>query len=104
MRAFPRVPRDPYVLPSYSQMYWSASALATLAAGYIGSGIVGFLFIVSAGLFRSADESSVHVGHDRMESKHRALTGVVDIVASKAAALVIHFGLLLPIFRVDHWT
>ncbi|CAD6584540.1 MAG: hypothetical protein TREMPRED_003857, partial [Tremellales sp. Tagirdzhanova-0007] len=62
MRAFPRIPRDPYAFPSYSQMYWSASALATLAAGYVGSGIVGFLFIFCA----------------------------FDIVASKAVALVIH--------------
>lgn len=27
----------------------------------------------------------------------------VHIVASKVAALVIHFGLLVPILRADHW-
>ena len=47
MRPYPRVPRDPYAMPTYSQLFWSASAVATLAAGYIGSSIAGFLFIVS---------------------------------------------------------
>jgi hypothetical protein len=31
------------------------------------------------------------------------LSRIVDIVASKIAALVIHFGLLIPILRADHW-
>jgi hypothetical protein len=48
MRTFPRVPRDPYAMPTYSQLFWSPSAVATLAAGYIGSSILGFVFIVSA--------------------------------------------------------
>jgi hypothetical protein len=47
MRNFPRVPNDPYAMPTYAQLFWSPSALATLAAGYVGSSIVGFLFIVS---------------------------------------------------------
>jgi hypothetical protein len=45
MRQYPRVPRDPYAMPTYPQLFWSP-ALATLAAGYIGSSIVGFLFVV----------------------------------------------------------
>lgn len=49
MRQFPRVPRDPYAMPTYPQLFWSASALATLCAGYIGSSIFGFLFMVSKG-------------------------------------------------------
>ena len=48
MRNYPRVPRDPYAMPTYPQLFWSFSALATLGAGYIGSSIFGFLFIVSA--------------------------------------------------------
>ncbi|WVQ85004.1 hypothetical protein IAT38_007168 [Cryptococcus sp. DSM 104549] len=73
MRTTPRIPRDPYAMPTFAQSFWSPSAVATLAAGYVGSSIVGFLFIV------------------------------IDIVASKAAALVIHFGLLVPVLRADHW-
>ena len=48
MRNFPRVPRDPYAMPTYPQLFWSPAALATLAAGYVGSSVVGFLFVVSA--------------------------------------------------------
>ena len=47
MRNYPRVPRDPFAMPTYSQLFWSSSAVATLAAGYVGSSIVGFLFVVS---------------------------------------------------------
>lgn len=47
MRNYPRVPNDPYAMPTYAQLFWSTSALATLAAGYIGSSIIGWLFIVS---------------------------------------------------------
>lgn len=47
MRSYPRVPRNPYAFPTYSQLFWSGRALFTLAAGYVGSSIVGFLFIVS---------------------------------------------------------
>ncbi|ORX37215.1 peptidase M50B-like-domain-containing protein [Kockovaella imperatae] len=75
MRTYPRVPRDPYAMPTYSQLFWSSSAVATLGAGYVGSSIFGFLFIFCA----------------------------FHIVASKAAALVIHIGLLVPILRADHW-
>lgn len=51
MRNYPRIPRDPYAMPTYPQLFWSTSALATLSAGYIGSSIVGFLFIVSGTVF-----------------------------------------------------
>jgi hypothetical protein len=47
MRTMPRIPRDPYAMPTYAQMFWSTSAVATLAAGYVGSSIVGFLLVVS---------------------------------------------------------
>lgn len=47
MRNYPRIPRDPYAMPTYPQLFWSTSALLTLGAGYVGSSIVGFLFIVS---------------------------------------------------------
>ncbi len=48
MRTIPRIPRDPYIMPTYSQMFWSVKAVLTLAAGYVGSSIVGFLLIVSS--------------------------------------------------------
>ncbi|WVR06535.1 hypothetical protein IAU60_003566 [Kwoniella sp. DSM 27419] len=80
MRTTPRIPRDPYAMPTFAQTFWSPSAVATLAAGYIGSSVVGFLFI-----FRWI------------------LPHAVNIVASKACALVLHFGLLVPILRADHW-
>jgi hypothetical protein len=48
MRQMPRVMEDPYAMPTYAQLFWSVSALMTLAAGYIGSSIVGWLFIVSS--------------------------------------------------------
>lgn len=50
MRNFPRVLNDPYAMPTYTQLFWSPSAVATLAAGYVGSSIVGFLFVVREGL------------------------------------------------------
>ncbi|WWC70973.1 uncharacterized protein I206_104926 [Kwoniella pini CBS 10737] len=75
MRTTPRVPRNPYAMPTFAQTFWSPSAIATLASGYIGSSVIGFLFIFCG----------------------------FDIVASKAAALVIHFALLVPILRADHW-
>ncbi|WWC88456.1 uncharacterized protein L201_003367 [Kwoniella dendrophila CBS 6074] len=78
MRTTPRIPRNPYAMPSFAQTFWSPSAVATLASGYIGSSIVGFLFVL-------------------------LINCLVDIVASKACALVIHFGLLVPILRADHW-
>lgn len=46
MRNFPRVLNDPYAMPTYTQLFWSPSAVATLAAGYVGSSIIGFLFVV----------------------------------------------------------
>ena len=46
MRNFPRVLNDPYAMPTYTQLFWSPSAVATLAAGYVGSALVGFLFVV----------------------------------------------------------
>lgn len=100
MRPFPRVPRDPYAMPTYPQLCWSVSALVTLSAGYVGSSIVGFLFIVS-----SSDNAQL-ISVLRMLVCiicRGMLTEVVDIVASKAAALVLHFGLLVPILRADHW-
>ncbi|WVQ65554.1 uncharacterized protein L199_003731 [Kwoniella botswanensis] len=75
MRTTPRIPRNPYAMPTFAQTFWSPSAVATLASGYIGSSIVGFLFIFSG----------------------------FNIVASKACALVLHFGLLVPVLRADHW-
>ncbi|ODN73935.1 hypothetical protein L202_07441 [Cryptococcus amylolentus CBS 6039] len=75
MRTTPRIPRDPYAMPTYPQLFWSPSALITLSSGYIGSSIIGFLFVFCG----------------------------FDIVASKACVLVIHFGLLVPIMRADHW-
>ncbi|OCF35107.1 hypothetical protein I317_01817 [Kwoniella heveanensis CBS 569] len=62
-------------MPTFAQTFWSPSAIATLAAGYIGSSIVGFVFIFCG----------------------------FHIVASKACALVLHFGLLVPVLRADHW-
>lgn len=47
MRQTPRVPTDPYDMPSYAQLFWSPTALATLSAGYLGSGVFGFLLVVS---------------------------------------------------------
>lgn len=58
MRHYPRVPNDPYAMPTYAQLFWSPSALATLAAGYVGSSIAGFLFIVS---INSSDHYATHV-------------------------------------------
>ena len=49
-----------------------------------------------------AEDSSAHVGRRVLDNKI-GLTSLVDIVASKAAALVIHFGLLVPLLRADHW-
>ncbi|KAL7420691.1 hypothetical protein Q5752_004642 [Cryptotrichosporon argae] len=78
MRHTPRVFNDPYAMPTtYGQVFWSSRALATLAAGYIGSSIVGFLYIT------------------------RLIA--VDIVASKIASFTIAFGLLVPVLRADHW-
>ena len=63
MRSHPRVPRDPYAMPTFSQLFWSASAVATLGAGYVGSSVVGFLFIVGpVRPFRTDERSSAHVG------------------------------------------
>nr|XP_019045398.1 hypothetical protein I302_05787 [Kwoniella bestiolae CBS 10118]OCF24328.1 hypothetical protein I302_05787 [Kwoniella bestiolae CBS 10118] len=75
MRTTPRIPRNPYAMPTFAQTFWSPSAIATLASGYIGSSIVGFLLVFSG----------------------------FNIVASKACALVLHFGLLVPVLRADHW-
>lgn len=47
MRQTPRIPRDPYAMPTFAQAFWSASAVITLGAGYFGSSVVGFLFVVS---------------------------------------------------------
>lgn len=47
MRTYPRIPNDPYAMPTYSQLFWSVSALLTLSAGYVGSSIVGWVFVVS---------------------------------------------------------
>lgn len=47
MRQTPRIPRDPYAMPTFAQAFWSASAVMTLGAGYFGSSVVGFLFVVS---------------------------------------------------------
>lgn len=52
MRNFPRVLNYPYAIPTYAQLYWSPAAVATLAAGYIGSSIVGFFLVVSRGTKR----------------------------------------------------
>jgi hypothetical protein len=60
MRQYPRVMNDPYALPTFTQLFWSPSAVATLAAGYVGSAVVGFLLIVRA-LPYHADGSFVHV-------------------------------------------
>jgi hypothetical protein len=48
MRDYPRVLNDPYAMPTFTQLFWSPSAVATLAAGYVGSGVIGFLLVVSA--------------------------------------------------------
>lgn len=47
MRQTPRIPRDPYAMPTFAQAFWSVSAVMTLGAGYFGSSVVGFLFVVS---------------------------------------------------------
>ncbi|WRT67990.1 uncharacterized protein IL334_004965 [Kwoniella shivajii] len=83
MRTTPRIPRDPYAFPSFAQTFWSPSAVGTLAAGYIGSSLIGFLFVVS--------------------TSGRCTKLMLDIVASKVCALVLHIGLLVPILRADHW-
>ncbi|OWZ62004.1 hypothetical protein C366_06576 [Cryptococcus neoformans Tu401-1] len=75
MRQTPRIPRDPYAMPTFAQAFWSASAVMTLGAGYFGSSVVGFLFVFCG----------------------------FDIVASKACALVIHIAMLVPVLRADHW-
>ena len=46
MRDFPRVMNDPYAMPTFTQLFWSPSAVATLAAGYVGSSVVGFVLVV----------------------------------------------------------
>ena len=48
MRDYPRVYHDPYAMPTFTQLFWSPSAVATLAAGYVGSAVVGFVLVVSA--------------------------------------------------------
>lgn len=34
-------------MPTFAQAFWSVSAVMTLGAGYFGSSVVGFLFVVS---------------------------------------------------------
>jgi hypothetical protein len=50
---------DPYAMPTFTQLFWSPSAVATLAAGYVGSAVVGFVLVVSVQvlLFSYADQS-----------------------------------------------
>jgi hypothetical protein len=55
MRDYPRVMNDPYAMPTFTQLFWSPSAVATLAAGYVGSAVVGFVLVVSAGTVAGAD-------------------------------------------------
>jgi hypothetical protein len=59
MRDYPRVMNDPYAMPTFTQLFWSPSAVATLAAGYVGSAVVGFVLVVSVLvlLFFYADQS-----------------------------------------------
>jgi hypothetical protein len=47
MRRTPRIPRDPYVIQTWPQAHWSVKAILTLSAGYVGSSVFGFLFVVS---------------------------------------------------------
>jgi hypothetical protein len=47
MRDYPRVMHDPYAMPTFTQLFWSPSAVATLAAGYVGSAVVGSVLVVS---------------------------------------------------------
>jgi hypothetical protein len=51
MRNYPRVLNDPYAMPTFTQLFWSPSAVATLAAGYVGSAVVGFVLVVSLKIF-----------------------------------------------------
>lgn len=67
MRDYPRVFHDPYAMPTFTQLFWSPSAVATLAAGYVGSAVVGFVLVVSANRLVKQDPkltgSSARVGH-----------------------------------------
>jgi hypothetical protein len=58
MRNHPRVPTDPYALSTFGQLFWSTSAVATLGAGYVGSSMVGWLFVVSRFAETNADSTS----------------------------------------------
>jgi hypothetical protein len=64
MRDYPRVMHDPYAMPTFTQLFWSPSAVATLAAGYVGSAVVGFVLVVSIEYNRNSKLtfSSAHVG------------------------------------------
>jgi hypothetical protein len=97
MRNYPRVMTDPYAMPTFTQLYWSPSAVATLAAGYVGSAVVGFLLVVSMIIrYKLTLVLFMYVRvKDRLTSVH--------IVASKVCALVLHFALLVPVLRADHW-
>ena len=104
MRDYPRVMHDPYAMPTFTQLFWSPSAVATLAAGYVGSAVVGFVLVVSIVYNRNSKLtfSSAHVGHISTSPTANYLP-LVHIVASKVCALVLHFGMLVPVLRADHW-
>ena len=110
MRTSPRIPRDPFVIPTYSQTFWSVKAVLTLSAGYVGSSVVGFLLIVcrSCHSFQSFLNSKWYKFSMCAELKNGLITSerqfaAFDIVASKIASFVIAFGLLVPVLRADHW-
>jgi hypothetical protein len=99
--------------------------VTTLAAGYVGSSIVGFLFIVSIYLspqFGYHETQTISILISELPVVHPAQfasckylqpsgrreerelithTHPVDIVASKIASFVIGIGLLVPAVRVD---
>lgn len=45
MRTEPRVYADPGPM-TFGRLYWSAAAVATLSAGYFGSSVLGFCYVV----------------------------------------------------------
>lgn len=86
MRQYPRVMTDPYALPTYTQLFWSASAVATLAAGYVGSSLIGFLLIVRSHS-DGADDSSAHVSdilRITEDSSHCCLESLRPCIAFRA--------------------
>lgn len=78
MRNYPRVMNDPYAMPTFTQLYWSPAAVATLGAGYVGSSVVGFLLVVSERVVRANGSfAPVRTSHERSDaSPHCRVQGL----------------------------